>query len=87
VVVIDDEGERTGVLTSDEQGDLIELDELDELEPCAACGGGPVEHLGTLGRREHGRCRGCGMTQSVSIDSHLEAAYDDAQSFGGGDTD
>lgn len=40
---------------------------------CPLCGG-PVESLGMLGNRQHGRCRNCGIDQShrCTCDDHCE---------------
>lgn len=92
VLVIAAEGQpQPGTLTSDDHGDVIEMDDDDGDDErdeggCNLCGG-QVMLLGTLGRRTHGRCRDCGMDQSYSEvvpeagpggeDAHLEADYED----------
>ncbi len=39
---------------------------------CPVCGGPPA-HLGTLGKLEHWRCRGCGMDHSTERYTEVSA--------------
>ena len=48
------------------RGDLDDEDLDEGLEGCCICGG-PLVPLGTLGNRQHARCRNCGMDQSVEV--------------------
>lgn len=49
-------------LQDDTEGE--EASDTKHLEECPACGGFNIEHLGTLGTREHYRCRSCGAVFS-----------------------
>ena len=40
---------------------------------CQACGGDRVEHLGTLGSRDHFMCKGCGMSFSSPREENAQA--------------
>ena len=39
---------------------------LEDMNECIMCGG-PVLMMGVLGDRQHGRCRNCGVDQSVEV--------------------
>lgn len=48
--------------TSEDSDDILHPEE------CPACGGDRVEHLGTLGDRQHYKCKSCGIEFSPTDD-------------------